>query len=335
MSSTKRKAPDSGMSVDKRPRISSDDSEILEFEESDALIEQVDGDDNKCRTGCIYLITNPFNGKVYVGQTLNYKRRMSGHEYSGKNPKFYFSRAIHKYGWENFTKEILIDDVPEEDLDNLEINYIAFYNSFNRENGYNRTKGGGGTSGFKCTEEQRQAQSKVMTKNHSVEGGGCVCFCNTYKKWKAIGSQTSGHKSIGKYFTKEHACQALNLYNETGECMPSDVTKRRAGTGSISFRKKKWRATSPEPNPLEIGGFFTKEKAIAALKLYNETGERMPSDITQRRDGTGSIRERPTKRMVMRYYGIISIKTKIYRTKTYGSRKEAELELEKIIINNQ
>jgi hypothetical protein len=39
MSSTKRKAPDSGMSVDKRPRISSDDSEILEFEESDALIE--------------------------------------------------------------------------------------------------------------------------------------------------------------------------------------------------------------------------------------------------------------------------------------------------------
>ena len=46
-----------------------------------------------------------------------------------------------KYGWENFTKEILIDDVPEEDLDNLEINYIAFYNSFNREKGYNLHKG--------------------------------------------------------------------------------------------------------------------------------------------------------------------------------------------------
>jgi hypothetical protein len=260
---------------------------------------------------------------------------MSAHEYSGKNPKQYFSRAIHKYGWENFTKEILIDDVPEEDLDNLEINYIAFYNSFNRENGYNRTKGGGGSSGRELTEEQRQAQSKVMTKNHSVEGGGSVSFCNTIKKWTVTGSQTSGKKSIGLYFTKEHACQALKLYNETGERMPSDVTKRRAGTGSISFRKKKWRATSPEPNPLEIGGYFTKQKAIAALKLYNETGERMPSDITQRRAGTGTIRERLSKKMGMRYYGCISIKTKLLQTKTYGSREDAELELEKIIINNQ
>ena len=69
----KRNAPESGVSVDKRPRLSGDDSEILELEESEALVEQVDGDDTKCRTGCIYLITNPINGKVYVGQTIDYK----------------------------------------------------------------------------------------------------------------------------------------------------------------------------------------------------------------------------------------------------------------------
>ena len=45
----KRNAPESGVSVDKRPRLSGDDSEILELEESEALIEQVDGDDTKCR----------------------------------------------------------------------------------------------------------------------------------------------------------------------------------------------------------------------------------------------------------------------------------------------
>ena len=148
---SKRPAPESGVNVDKRPRLSSDDSDILETKESEALIEQVDGDDTKCRTGCIYLITNLINDKVYVGQSIEYKKRMKTHEDSGKNPKFYLGYAIRKYGWENFTKEILIDDVPEEDLNNLEINYIAFYNSFG-PGGYNLTKGGGGMSGYKFTE---------------------------------------------------------------------------------------------------------------------------------------------------------------------------------------
>ena len=75
-SNNKRSRTDSGVSGDKRQRLSGDDSEILEFEESEALIEQVDGDDTKCRNGCIYLITNPINGKVYVGQTIDYKKRM-------------------------------------------------------------------------------------------------------------------------------------------------------------------------------------------------------------------------------------------------------------------
>jgi len=66
-------------------------------EESDALIEQVDVDDNKCRTGCIYLITCLITGLVYVGQTLNYKRRMKEHEYSGK--KFAFNCDFDCFGW--------------------------------------------------------------------------------------------------------------------------------------------------------------------------------------------------------------------------------------------
>jgi hypothetical protein len=112
VSNKKRSHSDSGSSSDKRQRLSSDDSDILETKESEALVEQVDGDDTKCRTGCIYLITNLINDKVYVGQTLNYMKRMNDHKNSAKTPKYFFSYAIRKYGWENFTKEILIDDVP-------------------------------------------------------------------------------------------------------------------------------------------------------------------------------------------------------------------------------
>ena len=204
-SNKKRSWTDSGSSSDKRQRLSGDDSEILELEESEALIEQVDGDDTKCRNGCIYLITNPINGKVYVGQTLDYKKRMNGHKYSGKNPKHYFCNAIRKYGWENFTKEILIDEVPEEDLDNLEINYIAFYDSFNREKGYNGTKGGEGASGYKYTKEQCMAHSKRNTKNHNVEVVVVFSLQNC-QEMESFGSQSSGEqKSIGLYFTEARA----------------------------------------------------------------------------------------------------------------------------------
>ena len=306
-SNYKRSRTDSGVSGDKRQRISSDDSEILELEESEALIEQVDGDDTKCRNGCIYLITNPINGKVYVGQTLDYKNRMSAHKYSSKNPKYYFSRAIHKYGWENFTKEILIDDVPNEDLDNLEINYIAFYDSFNREKGYNETKGGGGASGYKHTEEQLQAQSKRMTKNHDVGGGGSICFHSGTKKWVVVGSRsTSDRKFIGYYYRQEKACQALNLYNETGKIMPSDVAIRKSGTGSVlkkkngRFNNGRFQARYKGKN---VGTFASEEKALAALKLYIETGKIMPSDKTTRKSGTGSISKKKNGRVTAYYKG--------------------------------
>jgi len=265
---SKRSHSDSGESSDKRQRLSSDEPDVLETKESEALVEQVDGDDTKCRTGCIYLITNLINGKVYVGQTLNYKDRMKKHEKSGKNPKYYFPYAISKHGWENFTKEILIDDVPEEDLDNLEINYIAFYDSFNREKGYNCTKGGGGASGFKCTEEQLKKRVKANTKNHTVEGGGCISFITSKGKWEVAGSEINGGKKnfIGSYLTKKKAEEALGEYNTTGQRILSDIVQRRNGTGSIF--KRKWGKYRAVYKGKYVGTFDTEGEANDILEKY-------------------------------------------------------------------
>jgi len=332
VSNKKRSHSDSGESSDKRQRLSSDEPDVLETKESEALIEQVDGDDTKFRTGCIYLLTCIITGLVYVGQSIEYKKRMKTHEDSGKNPKFYLGYAIRKYGWENFTKDTLIDDVPEEDLDNLEINYIAFYNSFG-PGGYNLTKGGGGVSGYKFTNEQRMAHSKRMTKNHNVEGGGCISFDSRAKKWMASGYHVSGGNHIGEYFTKDKAIEALKMYNETGQCIPSDLRKRIPGSGCATYnnRRKKWQAIVSERTGKKLlGEYFTKETAIAALKLYNETGARMDSETTRRKNGTGCILEFLTKTKGKTYKGQIKIKNKTHCTKTYGSRKKAQSELEKL-----
>jgi hypothetical protein len=259
-------------------------------------------------------------------------KRMNGHKNSGKTPKYFFSYAIRKYGWENFTKEILIDDVPEEDLDNLEINYIAFYDSFNREKGYNLTIGGGGASGYRHTEEQRMAKSKRQTKNHSIEGGGSVFFVNKNNKWDAMGCNVSGRKHVGSYFTKDKAIAALKLYNETGQCMPSDLLRRINGNGSVTYdnQYKKWSAVASKRTGAKyIGQYFTEEKAIAALKLYNETGARMPSDTTRRKKGTGSIAEYISKTKGIRF-------TAMYRSKKVGvfdTYEEAEQALKSRILD--
>lgn len=92
--------------------------------------------------GKIYIITNDINSKVYIGQTIrSLHRRFICHcsNDNGKGKNMYIKRAILKYGREHFQIK-LIEEVDETLLDEREIYWIKFYDSFN--NGYNLTEGG-------------------------------------------------------------------------------------------------------------------------------------------------------------------------------------------------
>lgn len=89
--------------------------------------------------GLIYKITNLINDKVYVGQTTQeLKLRLKYHK-SNKNTLI--GRAIRKYGWENFSVEVLEECETQEQLNEREIFWIKKLNSKN-PNGYNLTDGG-------------------------------------------------------------------------------------------------------------------------------------------------------------------------------------------------
>lgn len=90
--------------------------------------------------GIIYKITNKVNGKSYIGQT-RYTLEFRWRQHLHKKDNTYFHNAIHKYGEENFKKEIL-EKCKVEDLNSKEIYYIAKYNTF--KEGYNLTIGGDG-----------------------------------------------------------------------------------------------------------------------------------------------------------------------------------------------
>lgn len=89
----------------------------------------------------VYKHTSPSN-KVYIGITKQYppsKRWLGGKGYRTQE-KFY--RAIQKYGWKNFTHEILFECENCEEAEQKEKEYIAKFMSTDNRFGYNVEKGG-------------------------------------------------------------------------------------------------------------------------------------------------------------------------------------------------
>jgi group I intron endonuclease len=103
----------------------------------------------------IYKTTCLITNKIYIGQDS--KNRP---EYLGSGT--YISRAINKYGKENFIKEILEQNIESKDkLNDREIYWIGIYDSTNPKIGYNLSKGGRGSLGHKPSLETRQKMSSA------------------------------------------------------------------------------------------------------------------------------------------------------------------------------
>lgn len=87
----------------------------------------------------VYIHRNLINGKVYIGQTCNLSERW---RCNGKNyfSSIKFYNAIKKYGWNNFSHEVLYDNLNQEAADILEKELIEKYDSI--KNGYNLKEGG-------------------------------------------------------------------------------------------------------------------------------------------------------------------------------------------------
>lgn len=99
--------------------------------------------EQKDRTFCIYRHISP-SGKVYIGQTCRKtsERWINGYGYRTQT---YFYNAIKKYGWKNFTHEILLEGITKSEADYAEKYLIKWYKLHGIS--YNITDGGGGFFG--------------------------------------------------------------------------------------------------------------------------------------------------------------------------------------------
>lgn len=96
------------------------------------------------RISCVYRITNKVNGKVYIGQTINFGKRSKEHFSTLRkniHRNQYLQHAFNKYGEESFQIDIL-KLCPHDKLDEFEIYYMKKYDSLNKKVGYNMLTGG-------------------------------------------------------------------------------------------------------------------------------------------------------------------------------------------------
>ena len=120
------------------------------------------------KTGVIYRIYNRTNGKSYIGKTLHPEKRIRDH-LNGRRSSVALQNAIKKYGKGSFVVELLEQDMPESWLSKLEILHIRFFNSKN--NGYNLTDGGEGTSGYTFSPEELKKMSDALKGKTSANKG--------------------------------------------------------------------------------------------------------------------------------------------------------------------
>lgn len=114
----------------------------------------------------VYKLTSP-SGKIYIGITMQgvEKRWENGRGYR-QCPAMW--EAIKKYGWKNFSHEILHEGLTKEEAEAIEIELIRQYRSTDRRFGYN-IDNGGNASGTHSEETRRKISEGNRGKKNTEE----------------------------------------------------------------------------------------------------------------------------------------------------------------------
>lgn len=156
----------------------------------------------------VYKHTNKINGKCYVGKAINsWEYRWKNHLYDSKcGSELYFHRAIRKYGYEEWTHEILEELETELFCLASEMYWINFFDSANPVLGYNMTLGG---EGVRPNDETKLKMSishkgKPLSKEHSQNIGLAQIGKKHSKESKEkMGRSGEEHHFYGKKHSEE------------------------------------------------------------------------------------------------------------------------------------
>lgn len=192
----------------------------------------------------IYKTTNLINNKIYIGLSTKLVEESTDYYGSGR----LINEAIQKYGKENFTKEILEDNI--NDLDILkcrEIYWIETFKSHVSFGNYNLTKGGDGSLGLSPDKEWRRKISEGIKKSPKMDIAKELMSYKSKERWKDPEYRTKmseilkGHPaypnqikatrvSNSKRIWSESSKEKIRLAN-TGKSFSDEVNKSKGRQG--------------------------------------------------------------------------------------------------------
>lgn len=152
----------------------------------------------------IYKITNTINDKIYIGQTNDFNRRKSQYKHACKDqPDQFITKAMLKYGFDNFVMEIIDTLNSREEANIKEEEYMLLYDSRNLEKGYNIATGGGV---FGLTESIKIKISEKLKEHykHNVSKMKGRVYSQEHREAISRGSMGKKGTNLGKKFTQEH-----------------------------------------------------------------------------------------------------------------------------------
>jgi group I intron endonuclease len=164
--------------------------------------------------GCIYKLVSP-SGKVYIGQSRNINKRFGMYSrFECKNQRKLYP-AICKYGWDNFTKEILIsyEDVEQGVLNYKETAYIAEYEAVDK--GYNCCPIGNSHVGVKYSPESLDRMRQLMLGKRQTEESKAKISATLLERYKG-----EPHFNKGRTLTAEHRLSISNGLKATTNRKP-------------------------------------------------------------------------------------------------------------------
>lgn len=124
----------------------------------------------------VYTLYNPISNKYYVGITsqkpeVRWKR---GRAYT-HNP--HLTRAIEKYGWETFEKNVVATGLPFEVASRFEQRLIKECDSY--KNGYNQSLGGENSPSFHMSDDARK---RIGESRKGIKGEQCWNYGKTIEE---------------------------------------------------------------------------------------------------------------------------------------------------------
>ena len=256
----------------------------------------------------IYKVTNKINGKVYIGQSVDIGRRW--HEHMAAKDDIYFHKAIQKYGVENFEWEV-IEKCKKKDLDEREIYWIEYYDSFNK--GYNCTKGGEGVSDG---------------EDHPRWKGG-VSLDPEYSKQYYKENKEKINEKVKEYY-KDNKDKAKKYY----EAHKEELKEKQKEYNEVNKEKiKQYREANKEELKEKQKEYneANKEKIKQYRKQYNEANKEKIKEYYE--TNKEKVKERQ-KEYYQAYKEQVKEKQKEYREANKEKRREYNRQYNKKSMKN-